>query len=117
MAPAACPTLTARLFGQRLSERLGQPFVVRTIRPGAGSNRGTEAVVRAPADGYTLLAIAGANYINPLLYDKLNFNFVRDIVPIASYGRAPLIVSLHPSISGQFDSANSSLTPAPTREC
>ena len=91
------PDTTARLFGQRLSERLGQPFVVDN-RPGAGSNIGTEAVVRAPADGYTLLAIAGANYINPLLYDKLNFNFVRDIVPIASYCRAPLIVSLHPSI-------------------
>ena len=72
----------ARLMGQWLSERLGQPFVIEN-RPGAGGNIGTEAVVRAPADGYTLLLITAANAINTTLYEKLSFNFVRDIAPVA----------------------------------
>ena len=108
------PDTPARLFGQRLSERLGQPFVVHN-RPGAGSNIGTEAVVRAPADGYTLLAIAGANYIDPLLYDQLHFNFVREscrsrAMAGASYRLATPVDSGH-SIPELM------LTPAPTREC
>ena len=74
--------ILARLMGQWLSERLGQPFVIEN-RPGAGSNIATEAVVRAPPDGYTLLLIGPANAINATLYDKLNFNFIRDIRRLA----------------------------------
>ena len=79
----------ARLLGQWLSERLGQPFIVEN-RPGANNNIATEAVVRAPADGYTLLVVDGANAINATLYDKLNFNFIRDIAPVASIMDVPL---------------------------
>src|SRR5262245_57937367 len=79
--PAGGPTdFVARLIGQWLSERLGQPFVIEN-RPGAGSNIGTEAVVRALADGYTLLLVSASNFTNAALYDKLNFNFVEDIAP------------------------------------
>src|SRR6516165_1007867 len=74
--------IVARLTGQALSERLGQQFVIEN-RPGAGGNIGTEAVVRAAPDGYTLLYVTTANASNATLYDKLNFNFVRDIAPIA----------------------------------
>src|SRR6266550_4127224 len=74
--------ITARLMGQWLTERLGQPFVIEN-RPGANSNIGTEAVVRAPPDGYTLLLVSAANAINASLYDNLNFNLVRDIAPVA----------------------------------
>src|SRR5262245_61096129 len=73
--------LFARLEGQWLSERLGQTFVIEN-RPGAAGNIGTEAVVRAPSDGYALLHMASTNAINATLYDKLNFNFVRDIAPV-----------------------------------
>jgi tripartite-type tricarboxylate transporter receptor subunit TctC len=86
----------AHLMGQWLSERLGQPFVVET-RPGAGSNIGTEAVVRAPPDGYTLLLIGNQNTINTTLYEKLNFDFIRDIAPIASVIRMSLVIVVHPS--------------------
>ena len=82
-AAGGAADILARLMGQWLSERLGQPFVIEN-RPGAGSNIGTEAVVRAPPDGYTLLLVASANAINATLYDKLNFNFIRDIAPVAS---------------------------------
>src|SRR5262247_131951 len=75
--------IVARLMGQWLSERLGQPFVVDN-RPGAGTNIATEAVVRAPADGYTLLLVGAFNAVNATLYDKLDFNFIRDIAPVAS---------------------------------
>src|SRR5262245_56834651 len=79
--PAAGGTdITARLIGQWLSERLGQQFVIEN-RPGAGTNIATEAVVRAPADGYTLLLVTASNAFNATLYDKLNFNFIRDIAP------------------------------------
>src|SRR5262245_51920655 len=74
--------ITARLVGQWLSERLGQQFVIEN-RPGSGSNIGTEAVVRAPADGYTLLLASPPAAINATLYEKLNFNFIRDIAPVA----------------------------------
>jgi tripartite-type tricarboxylate transporter receptor subunit TctC len=78
--------ILARLMGQWLSERLGQPFVIEN-RPGAGGTIGTEAVVRASPDGYTLLLIAGAHTVNATLYDKLSFNFIRDIAPVAGISR------------------------------
>jgi len=89
--------IIARLISQWLSERLGQQFMVEN-RPGAGSNIGTEAVVRAPADGYTLLLITSTNAINTTLYAKLNFNFVRDIEPVASLLRTTHIMAVHPSV-------------------
>ena len=90
--------IVARLLGQRLSERLGQPFVIEN-RPGAASNIGTEAVVRAAPDGYTLLMVAlPPNAINATLYDKLNFNFIRDIAPIAGLTSDPLVMMVNPSV-------------------
>jgi tripartite-type tricarboxylate transporter receptor subunit TctC len=89
--------IVARLTGQWLSERLGQAFVIEN-RPGAGGNIGTEAVVRAPADGYTLLFVAPPNAINATLYDKLSFNFIRDIAPVASIIRQPLVMLVNPSV-------------------
>jgi tripartite-type tricarboxylate transporter receptor subunit TctC len=95
--PAGGPTdVAARLMSQWLSERLGQQFVVDN-RPGAGGNIATEAVVRAPADGYTLLSLGSQNAINATLYDKLNFNFIRDIAPVSGIIREPLIIEVHPS--------------------
>jgi tripartite-type tricarboxylate transporter receptor subunit TctC len=89
--------ILARLIGQWLSERLGQPFVIEN-RPGAGSNIATEAVVRAPPDGYTLLLVGSPNAINATLYDKLSFNFIRDIAPVASLIRGALAMVVHPSV-------------------
>jgi tripartite-type tricarboxylate transporter receptor subunit TctC len=89
--------ILARLMGQWLSERLGQPFIVEN-RPGAGTNIGTEAVVRAVPDGYTLLLVSPANAINTTLYDKLNFNFMRDIAPVAGIIRFPNVVVVNPSL-------------------
>ena len=89
--------ILARLIGQWLSERLGRPFIVEN-RPGAGSNIGTEVVVRAPADGYTLLLVGVANAINVTLYKDLNFNFIRDIAPVAIIERAPLVMVVSPSV-------------------
>jgi tripartite-type tricarboxylate transporter receptor subunit TctC len=89
------PDLFARLIGQWLSERLGQPFVIEN-RPGAGTNIGTETVVRAPPDGYTLLFVAAPNVINATLYENLNFNFIRDIAPVASVGGVPFIMVVNP---------------------
>src|SRR5213076_3251331 len=88
--------LIARLMGQWLSERLGQPFLIEN-RPGAGTNIATEAVVRAAADGYTLLLVTVANAFNATLYDKLNFNFIRDIAPVAGIVRVPNVIAVHPS--------------------
>ena len=87
--------IIARLLGQWLSERLGQPFVIEN-RPGGGGNIGTEAVVRAPADGYTLLLVGTPNTINATLYEKLNFNFIRDIAPVASIDRVPMVMEVNP---------------------
>jgi tripartite-type tricarboxylate transporter receptor subunit TctC len=84
-------------MGQWLSERLGQQFVVDN-RPGASGNIGTEAVVRAPADGYSLLLAMSANAINATLFDNLRFSFVRDTTPVALVGRIPLVMEVHPSI-------------------
>jgi tripartite-type tricarboxylate transporter receptor subunit TctC len=84
-------SLAARLIGQSLSERLGQPFIIEN-RPGAGTNLATEAVVRAPADGYTLLMISPPAAINATLYEKLNFNFIRDIAPVATVMRTPVVL-------------------------
>ena len=89
--------ILARLIGQWLSERLRQPFIIEN-RPGAGSNLATEDVVRAPADGYTLLLVGSPNAINATLYEKLNFNFVRDIAPVGSLIRGALVMLVHPSV-------------------
>ena len=83
-------------MAQRLSERLGQPFIVEN-RPGAGTNIATEAVVRAPADGNTLLYATSANAFNATLYEKLNFNFIRDIVPVAGFVRIPGVMEVNPA--------------------
>jgi tripartite-type tricarboxylate transporter receptor subunit TctC len=83
-------------MGQWLSERLGQPFVIEN-RPGAGSNIGTEAVVHAAPDGYTLLLVATPNVINATLYEKLSFNFIRDIAPVTSINRSPYVMVVNPS--------------------
>src|SRR5262249_13192013 len=89
--------IVARLMGQWLSERLGQSFVIEN-RPGGGGNIGAEAVVRAPADGYTLLLVGGNKAINATLSDKLNFNFIRDLTPVATIIRAPQILVVNPSV-------------------
>jgi tripartite-type tricarboxylate transporter receptor subunit TctC len=95
--PAALtPDIVARLVGQSLSERLGQQFVVEN-RPGAAGNLATEAVVRAPPDGYTLLLANGANAISVTLYEKLSFDFIRDIAPVASIGGAAIVMVTNPS--------------------
>jgi tripartite-type tricarboxylate transporter receptor subunit TctC len=89
--------IVARLMGQWLSERLGQQFVIEN-RAGAATNIGTEAVVRAPADGYTLLLAHTANAINATLYERLNFNFIRDITPVAAIIRVPSVMVVNPSL-------------------
>src|SRR5580704_14269699 len=95
-APGGQVDIFARLLGQWLSERLGQSFVVDS-RPGAATNIATEEVVRAAPDGYTLLWITSANAINATLYEKLNFNFIRDIAPVAGVDTAPLVMEVNPS--------------------
>jgi tripartite-type tricarboxylate transporter receptor subunit TctC len=95
--PGGGNDIFARLIGQWLSERLGQPFVIEN-RPGAGTNIATEAVVRATADGYTLLLVGLPNAINASLYDKLNFNFIRDIAPVAGIVRVSVVMVVHPSV-------------------
>ena len=89
--------ITARLIGQWLADHLGQPFVVEN-RTGAGGNIGTEAVVNAAADGYTLLLATVPNAVNASLYDNLKFNFIRDIAPIAGVIRVPMVVLVHPDV-------------------
>jgi tripartite-type tricarboxylate transporter receptor subunit TctC len=96
-APAGPGDITARLMGQWLSERLGQPFVIDN-RPGAAGNIGTEVVVKSPPDGYTILMAGTPNTINATLYDKLNFNFIRDIAPVAGIMRGPSVMVVNPSV-------------------
>jgi tripartite-type tricarboxylate transporter receptor subunit TctC len=105
--PGGSADVVARLIGQQLSERLGQPFVVEN-RPGGGGNIGTEAVVKAPPDGYTLLLAATATAINATLYEKLNFNFIRDIAPVAAISRYTFVMVVHPSMptKKQFQSSS-----------
>ena len=97
VAAGSAMDILARLMSQWLSERLGQQFVIEN-RPGGGNNIGTEAAVRAPADGYTLLMVNTVNAINATLYEKLNYNFIRDIAPVASIARAPFVMEVHPSV-------------------
>ena len=95
-APGQAIDIVTRIIGQRLSERLGQQFIIEN-RPGAGGNIATEVVVRAPPDGYALLAVGSNNMINATLYQKLNFDFIRDIAPVASVYRVPQVMEVNPS--------------------
>jgi tripartite-type tricarboxylate transporter receptor subunit TctC len=96
-APGGQGDIIARLMGQWLSERLGQPFIIEN-RPGGGTNLATEAIVRAPADGYTLLAVNPAQAINATLYNNLNFHFIRDITPVAGIIVVPNVIVVSPSV-------------------
>ena len=98
--PGGGTDVAARLIGQWLSERLGQPVVIEN-RPGAGSNIATEAVVHAAADGHTLLLVSTAHAINATLYARLNYNFLRDIAPVAGFMRVPNIMEINPSLSAK----------------
>jgi tripartite-type tricarboxylate transporter receptor subunit TctC len=95
-APGQAIDIVTRIISQRLSERLGQQFIIEN-RPGAGGNIATEVVSRAPADGYTLLAIGSNNMINPTLYNNLNYDFIRDIAPVASVYRVAQVMEVNPS--------------------
>jgi len=95
--PGGPAEILARLFGQFMSERSGQPFVIEN-RPGAGGNIGTEAVVRSPPDGYTMLLVTTANAINASLYERLNYNFIRDIAPVAALIRVPAVLEINPMV-------------------
>ncbi len=97
MPPGGTFDILARLIGQWLSERLGQQFVIEN-RPGAATNVATDIVAHAPADGYTLLLVGSPAAINATLYDKLNFNLLRDIAPVAAIERLPLVMAVHPSL-------------------
>jgi tripartite-type tricarboxylate transporter receptor subunit TctC len=97
LAPGGTTDILARLIGRWLSERLGQPFIIEN-RPGAAGNVATEAVVNMPPDGYGLLMISSANMINATLYDKLNYNFLRDIAPVGGVAGVPLVMEVHPSV-------------------
>jgi tripartite-type tricarboxylate transporter receptor subunit TctC len=104
--------ITARLMGQWLSDRLGQPFVIEN-RPGGGTNIGTEAAIKSPADGYTLLVVGTSNTVNPSLYEKLNFNLIRDIAPVGGIVRAPYVMVVNSSLPARtvaefiaYDKAN-----------
>ena len=95
--PGGPADILARLIGQSLSERLGQPFIVEN-RPGASGNIGTEAVIRAPSDGHTLLLVVPGNAISDLLYDKLSFSFIRDTAPVAGISNGPLVMEVNPAV-------------------
>jgi tripartite-type tricarboxylate transporter receptor subunit TctC len=96
-APGGATDIMARLMGQSLSERLRQPFVIEN-KPGAATNIATEAVVNAAPDGYTLLVVTSVNAINASVYEKLNFNLIRDVVPVASIHREPFVMEANPSV-------------------
>src|SRR5262245_38438125 len=100
LPPGGPSDILARLIGQWLSERLGQPFIVEN-RPGATGHSGTEAVIRAPADGHTLLLVVPANAVSVTLYYKLNFNFIRDTTPVAGISRGPLVMEVNPTVPAQ----------------
>jgi tripartite-type tricarboxylate transporter receptor subunit TctC len=102
-AAGGAPDILARLFGQWLSDRLGQPFVIEN-RTGAGGNVATEAVVQAPADGHTLLLTSVGNAVNATLFEKLNYNFLRDTAPVAGISREPLGMEVHPSFPAKTGS-------------
>src|SRR5256885_5972050 len=95
--PGGATDILARLIGQRLSERLGQQFVIEN-KPGAGNNIATESVINAEPDGYTILLVNPANYINASLYTNLKFNFVRDIAPVASFNRVPNVMTVNKDV-------------------
>ena len=95
--PGGPADILARLLGQWLSDRLGQPFIIES-RPGASGNIATEAVVRSPADGHTLLLVVPGNAISDLMYDKLNFSFTRDAAPVAGISNGPLIMEVNPAL-------------------
>jgi tripartite-type tricarboxylate transporter receptor subunit TctC len=99
-SPGGTQDILARLLGQWLADRLGQPFIIEN-RPGGGGNIATEAVVRAPADGYTLLLVGPPNAINATLYQQLNYNFIRDIAPVAGISREPSVMVVHPSVAAK----------------
>ena len=98
--PGGATDIIARLIGQRLSEKLGQQFVIEN-KPGAGNNIATESVINAEPDGYTLLLVNPANYINATLYAKLKFNFVSDIAPVASFNRVPNVMTVGKDIAAK----------------
>jgi len=98
--PGGATDILARLIGQRLSEKLGQQFVIEN-KPGAGNNIGTEAVINAEPDGYTVLLVNPANYVNASLYPNLKFNFVRDIAPVASFNRVPNVMTVNKDITAK----------------
>lgn len=95
-APGGAADMAVRMVAEGLSARLGQPVVIDN-RPGAGTNVATEAVVRAPGDGYTMLLVTPANTVNATLYDRLSFNFLRDITPVAGINSSPIIIVVNPS--------------------
>jgi tripartite-type tricarboxylate transporter receptor subunit TctC len=99
-APGGIVSILAHLMGQWLSERFGQPFIIEN-RPGAATNIATEAVVRAPPDGHALVMVSAAAAINATFYEKLNFNFIRDIAPVAGIIQMPLVMTVHPSMSAK----------------
>jgi tripartite-type tricarboxylate transporter receptor subunit TctC len=99
-SPGGTQDTLARLLAQWLADRLGQPFIIEN-RPGGGGNIGAEAVVRAPADGHTLLLVGPPNAINATLYDRLNYNFIRDIAPVASISREPSVMVVNPSVAAR----------------
>jgi tripartite-type tricarboxylate transporter receptor subunit TctC len=98
--PGGATDIIARLIGQRLSEKLGQQFVIEN-KPGAGNNIATESVVNAEPDGYTVLLVNPANYVNASLYTNLKFNFVRDIAPVASFNRVPNVMTVNKDVSAK----------------
>ena len=98
--PGGATDIIARLIGQRLQEKLGQPIVIEN-KPGAGNNIATESVVNAQPDGYTLLLVNPANYINTSLYSNLKFNFPRDIAPVASFNRVPNVMTVNKDVPAQ----------------
>src|SRR5215475_4986812 len=100
VAAGGATDILARLMGQWLSERLGQTFIIEN-RPGAGNTIGTEAVVRAPADGYTLTLCGVFDATNATFYDKLSYNFIRDIAPVAGVFRGPYVLVVHPSVRAE----------------